>query len=159
MKDAKGHGSNPRGGGVGAKPIPDSPYHKKSDAELHYIMRDANEAAQNMRGVNAQAEGKYLDQVNDAATVLGYRSRGGVQDKDAAAALAQGGAKSAPVPVHPGAAGRSDAVWPNYDVKQVEGGTVRSTRVPAEKVADYTKDVVSKANAAGRQLRAARRGQ
>jgi hypothetical protein len=109
MKDAKGHGSDARSGGP-AKPIPDSPYHAKSDAELRYIAKDAHEAAQAMQGHSPEAENKYLDQVNDASTVLGYRSRGGSQDvpadKAAAGALAQGGAKSAPVPVHSGAGGR-----------------------------------------------------
>ncbi len=78
MKDAKGHGSNPRGGGgAPAMPIPGHPYHTKTNDELRYIAKDASEAAQNMRGVSPQAEGKYLDQVNDASTVLGYRARGG----------------------------------------------------------------------------------
>lgn len=45
------------------------------DAALLYIMRDANAAAVAMRGHNARAEGKYLDEVNDAATVLAYRRR------------------------------------------------------------------------------------
>lgn len=44
----------------------------KSDAELHYIIRDASEAVRAMKDVNPIAEAKYLDQVNDAATVL-YR--------------------------------------------------------------------------------------
>ena len=103
MKDAKGHGSEKRGGGQfdetyglkggtpigaparpGAKfaapamPIPDHPYHTKTNDELNFIAKDASAAAKNMQGMgNAQAEGKYLDQVNDASTVLGYRQRGG----------------------------------------------------------------------------------
>jgi hypothetical protein len=56
------------------KPIKDHPYHKKSDAELQYILKDARAAADAMRGVNKQAEAKYLDQINDACTVLGYRA-------------------------------------------------------------------------------------
>jgi hypothetical protein len=56
------------------KPIKDHPYHKKSDAELQYILKDARAAADAMRGVNDQAEAKYLDQINDACTVLGYRA-------------------------------------------------------------------------------------
>jgi hypothetical protein len=80
MKDAMGHGSNGRGGGRLAKPIPNHHFHAKSDAELHYVMKDAAEARDNMRGLNEQAENKYADQVNDAATVLGYRDRGGKQD-------------------------------------------------------------------------------
>lgn len=49
------------------------PYHGKTDAELRYIIQDAGEAARAMRGHNAQAEGKYLDQVNDASSILHYR--------------------------------------------------------------------------------------
>ena len=59
------------------KPIPLHPYHLKSTAELAYIVKDAGEAAVAMRGVNAQAENKYLDQVNDACTVLHYRTNDG----------------------------------------------------------------------------------
>jgi hypothetical protein len=47
----------------------------KSAAELHYIIRDAGEAARNMRGLDDKAEAKYLDQVNDAATELARRQR------------------------------------------------------------------------------------
>ena len=36
-KDAKGHGSDKRGGGM---PLEGHDYHRKSDAELHYIMRE-----------------------------------------------------------------------------------------------------------------------
>lgn len=45
-------------------------YRRKTDAELLFIIRDASEAAQNMRGWNDAAEAKYLDQVNDASTVM-----------------------------------------------------------------------------------------
>lgn len=55
------------------RPLPGHPYHQKSDAELRYIITDAGEAARAMRGHDATAEGKYLDQMNDAATVLRYR--------------------------------------------------------------------------------------
>ena len=55
------------------KPIPYHEYHNKRDAELRYIIKDAGEAAQNMRGMDTEAECKYLDQVNDACTVLRYR--------------------------------------------------------------------------------------
>lgn len=116
MKDALGHGSNGKGGKV-AKPIPNSPYHKKTDDELRYIAKDAGEAARASQGMTAynptsgvreDTEGKYLDQVNDAASVLGYRARGGQSDHPnavAARALASG-PKSAPVDVHNGASGR-----------------------------------------------------
>lgn len=66
---------------AGRKPLPGHPYHQKSEAELRYIIKDASEAGKNaqdmgsMRGIN-----KYADQVNDAATVLAYRGRGGQQE-------------------------------------------------------------------------------
>lgn len=105
MKDPLGHGSNGgRNGKRLAKPIPGHPYHTKSEAELRYIAKDAGEAAKAMRGHSPNSENKYLDQVNDAATVLNYRQRGGSQDLGPAAAqaLSSGGDKSAPAPVHGG---------------------------------------------------------
>lgn len=53
--------------------LPGHPYHLKSDAELHYILRDAYAASVAMRGHDAIAEAKYLDQVNDAASILHMR--------------------------------------------------------------------------------------
>lgn len=50
-------------------------YSKKSIEELNFIARDAHEAAQAMRGVDAAAECKYLDQVNDACTELHKRNK------------------------------------------------------------------------------------
>ena len=57
-------------------PLSGHPYHNKSDAELRYITKDAGEAARSMKGMDSKAEGKYLDQINDAATVLNYRKKG-----------------------------------------------------------------------------------
>lgn len=57
------------------KPMPDHEYHDKSGAELHYIIMDAGRAAKAMRSVNIEAECKYLDQMNDACTILNYRRR------------------------------------------------------------------------------------
>lgn len=80
-------------------PIPGHPYHTKSDAELHFIASDAHAAAQASRGMTAynpnsgkreDTEGKYLDQVNDAQSVLGYRQRGGSQVQPEPAAHATG---------------------------------------------------------------------
>lgn len=48
-------------------------YRTKSEAELRYIIKDASEAAQAMRGMDYKAECKYLDQVNDACTELSRR--------------------------------------------------------------------------------------
>lgn len=56
------------------KPIPHHPYHRLSGDMLRYIIRDASEAAACMRGYDYAAECKYLDQVNDACTVLRYRA-------------------------------------------------------------------------------------
>ncbi len=54
-------------------PLKGHPYHGKSDAELEYIVQDARAAAMAMRGWDDKAEAKYLDQLNDAFTVMGYR--------------------------------------------------------------------------------------
>jgi hypothetical protein len=66
--------------GEGNTPIPDHPYHKKTSAELHYIIKDAGEAARAMKGHNPAAEAKYLDQVNDASTVLYHRKKNGISE-------------------------------------------------------------------------------
>jgi hypothetical protein len=50
-------------------------YWNKPRAQLDYIIKDASEAALAMRGMDDVAEAKYLEQINDAATVIGYRSR------------------------------------------------------------------------------------
>lgn len=54
-------------------PLPGHRFHELSDDALRYIVKDAGEAARAMRDHNPQAEAKYLDQVNDACTVLHYR--------------------------------------------------------------------------------------
>ena len=51
------------------------PYHSKSDAELLYIIRDAGQAAQAIRDFDAKAEGKYLDQMNDACSIMTARRK------------------------------------------------------------------------------------
>jgi hypothetical protein len=61
-------------------PIEGHAYHEKSDAELRYIIKDAGQAAKTMKNHNPKAESKYLDQVNDASTVLSYRQRNGTPD-------------------------------------------------------------------------------
>jgi len=58
-------------------PIEGHEYHKKSDAELRYILKDAGNAAKAMKDHSPRAESKYLDQVNDASTVLSFRQRNG----------------------------------------------------------------------------------
>jgi len=48
-------------------------YHALSDAALRYVAKDASNAAHAMRHHDPVAECKYLDQVNDADTVLAHR--------------------------------------------------------------------------------------
>jgi len=54
-------------------------YATKTDDELRYIIKDASEAALAMRGHSPASEEKYLDQVNDASTIL-YRRRRGLDE-------------------------------------------------------------------------------
>ena len=116
MKDARGHGSNGRGGNY--KPLPNHPYHQKTNAELRYIIKDAGEAGRNAHEMgDERGSNKYADQVNDAHTVLGYRDRtgsgpdadnnklmGGMQTKlsqdVAAGRMLASGPKSTPAPIH-----------------------------------------------------------
>jgi len=68
-----------------SRPLAGHHFHTLTDAALRYVMQDASEAARAMRSHNLFAESKYLDQVNDAATVLAYRQR---KARDAGAARA-----------------------------------------------------------------------
>ena len=61
-------------------PLEGHPYHKKTNAELEYIGKDAHKAAQAMKSHNPSAEGKYLDQANDSATVRNFRKTSGTPD-------------------------------------------------------------------------------
>jgi len=61
-------------------PLEGHEYHRKSDAELRFIAKDAAEAARSMKGLDSNAENKYLDQVNDASTVLHWRRQNGTPD-------------------------------------------------------------------------------
>jgi hypothetical protein len=54
-------------------------YATKTDDELRYIIEDASGAALAMRGHSPASEEKYLDQVNDASTIL-YRRRHGLDE-------------------------------------------------------------------------------
>ena len=49
------------------------PFHQKSNDELRVQIRRAAEAAQDIRGVDAEAEDVYISQLNDAMTILGAR--------------------------------------------------------------------------------------
>ena len=62
-------------------PLPGHIYHEKSIPELQFIRKDASAAAKAMRGHNPQAEAKYLDQVNDASTILHHRAAFGLQQQ------------------------------------------------------------------------------
>lgn len=57
------------------RPLKGHPYHEKSTLELRYLIEDAGQAAVYMRDHSPEAEAKYLDQVNDACTILHYREK------------------------------------------------------------------------------------
>ena len=61
-------------------PLEDHEYHKKSDAELTYIGKDAHAAAEAMKSHNTTAENKYRDQASDAATVRYWRQKNGMPE-------------------------------------------------------------------------------
>jgi len=61
-------------------PLEGHEYHKKSDAELKYIAKDAHEAAEAMKSHNTTAENKYRDQASDSATVRYFRKKSGMPD-------------------------------------------------------------------------------
>jgi hypothetical protein len=60
-------------------PLESHPYHDKTTAELYFIARDAHAAAKAMQDLGDSVnECKYLDQVNDACTVMYYRRQRGI---------------------------------------------------------------------------------
>jgi hypothetical protein len=61
-------------------PLEGHEYHKKTDAELTYIAKDAHKAAEAMKSHNTAAENKYRDQANDSATVRYFRQKNGMPD-------------------------------------------------------------------------------
>ena len=61
-------------------PLEGHEYHKKTNAELEYIAKDAHKAAEAMKGHNEKAENKYRDQANDSATVRYFRKKSGTPD-------------------------------------------------------------------------------
>ena len=61
-------------------PLEGHEYHKKTDAELEYIAKDAHKAAEAMKSHNPTAENKYRDQANDSATVRYFRKKSGTPD-------------------------------------------------------------------------------
>lgn len=60
-------------------PLEGHEYHKKTNAELEYIAKDAHKAAEAMKSHNTTAENKYRDQASDSATVRYYRQKNGMQ--------------------------------------------------------------------------------
>lgn len=61
-------------------PLEGHEYHRKTDAELVHIAKDAHKAAEAMKGHNTTAENKYRDQANDSATVRYFRQKNGMPD-------------------------------------------------------------------------------
>jgi hypothetical protein len=61
-------------------PLEGHDYHKKTDAELIYIAKDAHKAAEAMKSHNTDAENKYRDQANDSATVRYFRQKNGMPE-------------------------------------------------------------------------------
>lgn len=59
------------------KPVPNHPYHEKSDEELSRIIEDAKEAARFMRQNNPSLEAQYLNKIITAESILNYRMYGG----------------------------------------------------------------------------------
>jgi hypothetical protein len=57
--------------------LTNSSFWSKTNVELHYILKDAQEAADAVRSHDPRAEDKYLEQICDAATVLHARKQGG----------------------------------------------------------------------------------
>jgi hypothetical protein len=62
------------------QPLEGHEYHKKTDAELVHIAKDAHAAAEAMKSHNTTAENKYRDQANDSATVRHFRKTSGTPD-------------------------------------------------------------------------------
>jgi hypothetical protein len=61
-------------------PLEGHEYHRKTDAQLEYIAKDAHKAAEAMKSHNTTAENKYRDQANDSATVRYWRKKHGMPD-------------------------------------------------------------------------------
>ena len=52
------------------------PYHNYTNEMLKFVIKDAGEAAKCAQGLgNIASENKYLDQFNDASTILYYRQK------------------------------------------------------------------------------------
>ena len=57
-----------------ARPFPGHPWHRKADADLIFILKDAGEAAHAANSIgDPDGESKYIDQIQEALTILQYR--------------------------------------------------------------------------------------
>lgn len=101
-KDAKGHGSDARGGG-------DSTTRTQSGRQM--FGRKPSPGVQKQLGQMTQAFSAFAGEMHKsgdpAAAHQAAVKAAGVSDTQAAGALAQGGPKSGAVPVHSGATGRN----------------------------------------------------
>lgn len=61
-------------------PLEGHDYHKKTNAELVGIAKDAHKAAEAMKSHNTTAENKYRDQASDSATVRYFRQKNGMPE-------------------------------------------------------------------------------
>ena len=66
-KDAKGHGSEKRGGDM---PLQGHPYHQKTNDELRYIAKDANAAAIAGRGLSSEVARSDYGRVLDMGGIM-----------------------------------------------------------------------------------------
>jgi hypothetical protein len=74
-----------------ARPFPGHAWHRKSDAELIYILKDASDAASAAHSIDSlESELKYLDQVHEASTILQYRRQAVKRAAEVAATLVTG---------------------------------------------------------------------
>jgi hypothetical protein len=101
-------------------PLRGHSYHTKSDAELKYIIKDAGEAAKANKNGQPGVEGKYLDQMNDASTVLYYRNKGGLKQVKESELI-----EAAPAPSHK----VGDTVWARDSSNKAQVHTGKVLRV------------------------------
>lgn len=143
MKDAKGHGSEKRGGS-----FQDVARGHQLNIARRTVKMPAGIAGV-MGGMSQSEAHAFIQQHGSAADKKMAAEYAQIPDHLAAAALAQGGAKSAPVPVHPGASGRSDFnVTSNHPVTRgPEGSFVVHTTPGAESPAAVSKTIQRVGNA------------
>lgn len=104
MKDAKGHGSEARGGSMGRSEFASQP-HQGAKFQARQSMKAANspDSWEARYGTKMDRDRLRADAINQGVNV-GFKSSlkdAGLTDKAAAASLAGGHPKSAPVETHP----------------------------------------------------------